>query len=444
MSYKVVLIIVKAVLFYVGHVCALENLALNKPTWQEHPWPDQSKYYGSEKAVDGLYTDRMYTGGQCTINADGYYTAEWRVDLGNVLNISYIKIFYRTLNQDPGSFVKRMAGFYLYISNITSKDSGHLCYKDETRGSPSVNQIIHCPIYGRYVIYYNERSPSNNPSYLSQYAYNELCEVEVYGYRGSYGDCCQNPCPHHCRDRECDAYTGHCRECMIGYYGNNCSNKCSTTCNVAERCDKISGRCDGGCKPGWTGNTCDQMKKCKDGYFGFECRSKCGQCLEAKHCHRTNGSCLNGCSHGYRGDYCNETCPSGLFGLYCTNRCDTYCTGNESCDPVTGICSEGCKKGWSGLMCGLDVSSDWQLCSDNTPIVIGVALSIVIVLFGSVINFIFWRRKTVINAQTRYNQYNPKTDHKDKSSNTSQRYTELGEVIKSNNYDELHNYMSVE
>lgn len=73
-----------------------------------------------------------------------------------------------------------MAGFYLYISNITSKDSGHLCYKDETEGSPSVSQVIHCSIYGRYVIYYNERSP-NNPSYLSQYAYNELCEVEVYG-----------------------------------------------------------------------------------------------------------------------------------------------------------------------------------------------------------------------------------------------------------------------
>lgn len=72
---------------------------MNKPTWREHPWPDQSKDYGGEKAVDGLYTDRMYTGGQCTINADGYYTAEWRVDLGNVLNISYIKIFYRTLNQ---------------------------------------------------------------------------------------------------------------------------------------------------------------------------------------------------------------------------------------------------------------------------------------------------------------------------------------------------------
>lgn len=50
-------------------------------------------------------------------------------------------------------------------------------------------------------------------------------------------------------------------------------------------------------------------------------------------------------------------CPSGFFGLDCINRCDTYCTGNESCDPVMGICNEGCKKGWSGLMCDLGIST---------------------------------------------------------------------------------------
>lgn len=80
----------KSIIFYYFRK---ENLALNKSTWQEHPWTG-SEDYGSENAVDGLYTDRSYS--QCTINADGYYTAEWRVDLGNVLNISYINIFYRT------------------------------------------------------------------------------------------------------------------------------------------------------------------------------------------------------------------------------------------------------------------------------------------------------------------------------------------------------------
>lgn len=75
-----------------------ENLALNKPTWQEHPWPGSGRDFGSENAVDGFYTDRG-TGGQCTINNDGQYTAEWRVDLGNVLSISYINIYYRTENK---------------------------------------------------------------------------------------------------------------------------------------------------------------------------------------------------------------------------------------------------------------------------------------------------------------------------------------------------------
>lgn len=74
-----------------------------------------------------------------------------------------------------------MAGFSLYVSNTTSKDQGHCCYKDNSMGNPSVDQEIPCFILGRYVLYYNERSPTNNPSYLSPYAYNELCEVEVYG-----------------------------------------------------------------------------------------------------------------------------------------------------------------------------------------------------------------------------------------------------------------------
>lgn len=48
--------------------------------------------------MECFYTDRG-TGGQCTINNDGQYTAEQRVDLGNVLSISYINIYYRTKNE---------------------------------------------------------------------------------------------------------------------------------------------------------------------------------------------------------------------------------------------------------------------------------------------------------------------------------------------------------
>lgn len=47
-------------------------------------------------------------------------------------------------------------------------------------------------------------------------------------------------------------------ECRFGYYGENCTNQCSLNCNVTRRCDRFTGSCDGGCKPGWTGNICSQ------------------------------------------------------------------------------------------------------------------------------------------------------------------------------------------
>lgn len=75
----------------------VENLALLKPTWEQNPWPNVDEYK-TANAVDGRYTNRGAYGGQCTISNDGKYTAEWRVDLGNVVSISQIDIYYRTEN----------------------------------------------------------------------------------------------------------------------------------------------------------------------------------------------------------------------------------------------------------------------------------------------------------------------------------------------------------
>lgn len=86
---------------------------MNKPTWQKHTWQDSTRDFGSENAVDGLYSDRGI-GGQCTFNDDGYYTAEWRVDLGRVVSISYINIYYRTENRSMvyTYFVNKMSKLY--------------------------------------------------------------------------------------------------------------------------------------------------------------------------------------------------------------------------------------------------------------------------------------------------------------------------------------------
>lgn len=51
--------------------------------------------------------------------------------------------------------------------------------------------------------------------------------------------------------------------CSAGFYGKNCSEECSSNCNVAKECDKITGACNGGCKPGWIGIICNDSMYCK-------------------------------------------------------------------------------------------------------------------------------------------------------------------------------------
>lgn len=52
-----------------------------------------------------MYFDRGTVGGQCTISDDGKYNATWRVDLGGIVSISYINIYYRNDNMRMYFFI---------------------------------------------------------------------------------------------------------------------------------------------------------------------------------------------------------------------------------------------------------------------------------------------------------------------------------------------------
>ncbi|XP_061166295.1 cell death abnormality protein 1-like [Saccostrea echinata] len=393
---------------------AIENLALGRPAWQNHDWPNKETDWGAAKAVDGKYTDRGVVGNQCTISNDKQQTAEWRVDLERVVSISQINIYYRTDNApSPGAYYGRFAGFFLYVSNTTVKDDGYLCFHEiqTVDGTPTENQTISCPVHGRYVIYYNERRRGvTYPSYYSQYAYNELCELEVYGCPDQryFGEYCDQLCPENCQEQRCDITTGEClgckpgyqgrmcshlcgkqmyglecslscgncsdgetchhvngtcltgcsegaegetcqTACQPGYYGKDCIHECSVNCGVTRRCNRYTGECEGGCQPGWKGNLCEQ--ECDAGMHGSNCSQRCGYCLNNTKCHHSNGSCFDGCSAGYHGLLCSKECVPGFYGKDCRRNCSKSCGVSKRCDRITGHCEGGCQPGWQGIQC---------------------------------------------------------------------------------------------
>ena len=58
-----------------------------------------------------------------------------------------------------------------------------LCFKDINYTRATLPNLVNvtCPYHGRYVIYYNNRTHKPYPEGYSDYAYSNLCEVEVCG-----------------------------------------------------------------------------------------------------------------------------------------------------------------------------------------------------------------------------------------------------------------------
>ncbi|XP_062610404.1 multiple epidermal growth factor-like domains protein 10 [Saccostrea cucullata] len=255
---------------------AYENLSLRKPTWQSSS--HDASVSGPEKAVDGSKTDLSYSGHKCSVSADKRMNATWWVNLTDIVSIHDIVIYYRTDKESWGpsnGYTSRFMGFYVYISNTTNREDGHLCFHDTNYTTATIPTVanITCPFYGQYVIYYNERPVRD--SYTtghSTYAFSELCEVEVYGCLSPrrYGSDCSKVCPENCKEY-CHIESGNCLLCSTGYRGDRCEQECDS------------------------------------GFHGESCSLTCGHCKWNKECNPINGTCLNGCAEGYEREFCNKS-----------------------------------------------------------------------------------------------------------------------------------------
>lgn len=364
-----------------------DNIALYKHAWQLHPYPYQKLMGLASKAVDGLKTDLSAFGQQCTLSENGKYEAMLGVDLGALLGIHHITVYHRTDNMPWGplhGYVGRFLGFSVYISNTTVKEDGVLCFKDDyfTKYTIPAVLTLNCTHHGRYVIYYNNRTSNRIPPDYSPYAYNELCEFEVYGCPSPYhfGKDCSLPCPDHCMNSSCHIDNGHCFGCKEGYHGATCEQPCQNNtygagcsedcgnCLNGEQCNHVNGTCPNGCDAGYCSDRC--KLECPDGLYGRNCLQTCSENCYLKTCEGRTGECLGGCVEGLKPPLCAEECDDGTFGRNCSNICG-HCHLGEPCSKITGACPPECEPGYQGISCnqkcpdGLYGRKCSQTCNEN-------------------------------------------------------------------------------
>ncbi|KAG5840403.1 hypothetical protein ANANG_G00188450 [Anguilla anguilla] len=191
-----------------------------------------------------------------------------------------------------------------------------------------------------------------NNSPCEQYTGRCLCRPRMWGARCErYCQCVHGKC--NPNDGSCTCTPGYrgkfCREpCPAGFYGQNCRNRCGH-CKGQQPCKVTEGRCVT-CERGWNGTKCDQP--CAPGFFGENCVDECPPCKDGHHCNRIDGKCTH-CNPGWIGDRCEMKCPNGTYGESCANDC-SHCF-NGDCHFATGECL--CDPGFYGTYCNLTCQS---------------------------------------------------------------------------------------
>uniref|UniRef100_K1QTX8 Uncharacterized protein n=1 Tax=Magallana gigas TaxID=29159 RepID=K1QTX8_MAGGI len=111
-------------------------------------------------------------------------------------------------------FTRRLLGFSVAVSNTTDYNHGVICYHERKYNKYTIPSTVDffCSAVGRYVIFYNERRPGiSYPEDYSQYAFVDLCEIEVYGcpipQYGFEQPACTLPCAALCKYGINNGYT---------------------------------------------------------------------------------------------------------------------------------------------------------------------------------------------------------------------------------------------
>uniref|UniRef100_A0A2C9M397 Laminin EGF-like domain-containing protein n=1 Tax=Biomphalaria glabrata TaxID=6526 RepID=A0A2C9M397_BIOGL len=192
---------------------------------------------------------------------------------------------------------------------------------------------------------------------------------------GYYGINCSDKCSDRCLNSLCNKTFGQCLACHAGFigddcnticspgtYGNHCDSNCSSHC--LNNCNNIDGQCSP-CKPGYQNLHCDQ--ECIPKKYGPGCSLNCSFNCRDNLCDPVSGRCYQ-CPSDRYGDFCDE-CEIGYYGILCENNCSVHCERSR-CNRLDGSCSS-CTPGYMGPKCDQDSDNDSNGMSSETFFGIG-------------------------------------------------------------------------
>ncbi|XP_071137593.1 multiple epidermal growth factor-like domains protein 6 [Mytilus edulis] len=180
-----------------------------------------------------------------------------------------------------------------------------VCMSGCTPGKYGRNCAVYCPenclichsVTGRCL----HISPPCNNSHCTMNFTNSVCPPSRFGFN------CNQTCSKHCKNSSsngyiCEKYSGTCIEpCATGQFGQFCNKscgKCALADNTLTSCNSSDGHCI----------------NCLNGYYGKQCFQKCSEsCLKGK-C-KGNGMCSQGCKPEWKGTFCEVKQPAKQTGL---------------------------------------------------------------------------------------------------------------------------------
>ncbi|XP_048252749.1 uncharacterized protein LOC124144893 isoform X2 [Haliotis rufescens] len=355
-----------------GPYCQKQNVARGRPanqtsTYGEYISRPLYKYsFTAEHAVDGGVNTGFYSEPYTCSHTLQQMLPMWTVYLNtsSTERIHHIKLYLRHDHR------ARDKGMQILVGE-------QMCYNWSQNVTPSSVVDVTCrqPLAGNKVTIQIPRR-----------TFVTLCEVLIFVCSdGWFGDDCEQECNCLNSTETCDKITGACSSgcrpgfngtdcltlCSDGWFGDGCGERCNCL-NSTETCDKITGACSSGCRPGFNGTDCQTL--CPDGFYGTNCALRCGNCInDVKMCNRSTGACPRGCTAGWLGETCLQSCSVGMYGVNCTSECQ-HCL-NFQCNNRDGSCIDGCIGNFSMPLCQDCLSTHYGeacnetcgKCQGNTP-----------------------------------------------------------------------------